>query len=81
MGGVGGQALQRADDHRLDPGIVDRARRARARLVAKPVQPMLGEAPAPLADRAFVDLNWFRPHASIGIRCLSADLAYPRITR
>ena len=61
--------------------ILDRPRRSRAGRIVKPVQPMLNETLAPLADRAFVDLNWFRPHASIGIRCLSADSAYPRITR
>ena len=38
MRGVGRQALEGSDDHRLDPLVTDRARRARARLVAQPFQ-------------------------------------------
>ena len=47
---IGRQALQRAHDHRFDAGILDRARRAGARLVAQPVHAMLDKAPTPLAD-------------------------------
>jgi hypothetical protein len=32
VGGVGGLGLKGADDHRLDPGILDSARRPRSRL-------------------------------------------------
>src|SRR5258708_39695568 len=49
-GGVGGVGLRGADDPRLDPGILDGARRPRSRLVPKTFKPMLGEAPPPLAD-------------------------------
>ena len=54
MRAVGRQALQRPADHRLDPLVADLAGRARARIVAQPVQPMLGKAVAPLADRVGV---------------------------
>src|SRR5450755_4682901 len=51
MGGVGGLGLKGTDDHRLDPGILDRTRRPRSRLVPKTFKPMLGEAPPPFANR------------------------------
>jgi hypothetical protein len=44
-----------ADDHRLDPGILDGTRRPRSRLVPKTFEPMLGEASPPLADRVGID--------------------------
>src|SRR6266478_9912793 len=50
VSGVGGLRLKGADDHRLDPGILDGARRPRSRLVPKTFKPMLGEAPTPLAN-------------------------------
>ena len=37
-----------------DPLIVDRARSPRARFVVEAVEPMLGKAPTPLADRVRV---------------------------
>ena len=74
MGGVLG-ALSSVLTITASMRILDRPRRSRAGRIVKPVQPMLNETLAPLADRAFVDLNWYRPHASIGIRCLSADSA------
>jgi hypothetical protein len=43
------------NDHRFDACIVDRARHARARLVAKPVQPPRGEPPAPFAHGVGVE--------------------------
>jgi len=43
---------------RLDPGILDRARRSRSRFVPKTFKSLLGEAPTPLADR--VGINAFR---------------------
>lgn len=43
---VGGQALQRPADHRLDLCVADLARCARARLFVQAVEPMLGEAVA-----------------------------------
>jgi hypothetical protein len=55
MGGVGGLGLKRADNHRLDPGILDGARRPRSRLVPKTFKPMLSEAPPPLANRVGID--------------------------
>lgn len=51
LGGVSRQALQRLDDHRLDPLIVRCPRRARARLVAQTVEPVGQEPTAPFADR------------------------------
>src|SRR5713226_4345541 len=48
-----GLRLKGADDHRLDPGILDRARRSRSRLVPKTFK--LGEAPTPLADRVGIN--------------------------
>ena len=51
MAAVGRQALQGPVDHSLDPVVADLARRARARLVAQPLQSMLREAVAPLAHR------------------------------
>jgi len=39
------------DNHRLHPGIVDRARHARTRFVIEPVKSPLDEAGAPFADR------------------------------
>ena len=54
MRAVGRQALESPADHRLDPLVADLAWRARARLVAQPVQPMLGKSVAPLADRVGV---------------------------
>ena len=45
----GALGLKGADDHRLDPGILDSAQRPRSRLVPKTFKPMLGE----LADKAF----------------------------
>jgi hypothetical protein len=50
VGGVRGLGLKGAHDHRLDPGILDSARRPRSRLVPKTFKPMLGEAPTPLAN-------------------------------
>jgi hypothetical protein len=43
--------LQGCDDHRLDFGIVDRARHARTRLVMEAVQPLRDETGSPLAHR------------------------------
>jgi hypothetical protein len=51
VGGVGRQALQRAHDHRLDPGVVDCPRRAGPGLVMQPVNAVLNKAPTPLAYR------------------------------
>ena len=50
---IGGLGLKGADDHRLDPGILDRARRSRSRLVPKTFK--LGEAPTALADRVGIN--------------------------
>jgi hypothetical protein len=50
VGGVGGLRLESADDHRLDPGILNSSWRPRSWLVPKTFQPMLGEAPTPLAN-------------------------------
>jgi hypothetical protein len=44
-----------ADDHRLDPGILDGTRRPRSRLVPKTFEPMLGEASPPHANRVGID--------------------------
>jgi hypothetical protein len=55
VGGVGGLGLKGADDHRLDPGIIDSARRPRSRLVPKTFKPMLGKPPPPLANRVGID--------------------------
>jgi hypothetical protein len=41
MGGIRRHALQRVYDHPFDPGILDGARRARARLIAQTVEAML----------------------------------------
>jgi hypothetical protein len=51
MGSALGHLLQGCDDHRLDFGIVDRARHARTRLVMQAVQPLRDEAGSPFADR------------------------------
>src|SRR6202163_441067 len=48
-------ALQGADDHRLDPGILDRARCAATRLIPQSIDSELNETSPPLADRGFVD--------------------------
>src|ERR1700688_2933593 len=55
VGGVGGLRLKGADDHRLDPGILDGARRPRSRLVPKTFKPTLGEPSPPLANRVGID--------------------------
>ena len=55
MGGVGRFGLKGADDHCLNPGILDGARRPGSRLVPKSFKPMLGEAPPPLANRVGID--------------------------
>ena len=47
----GGVLLQGGDDHPLDVGVADRARRPGARLVEQALQPGLDKAGAPLADR------------------------------
>jgi hypothetical protein len=52
-----GRALKRFDDDRFDVRIFDCARRAGARRIAKPVDPMPDEPLAPVADRVFVDLK------------------------
>jgi len=52
---IGGLGLEGADDHRLDPGILDRARRSRSRFVPKTFKSLLGEAPTPLADRVGIN--------------------------
>jgi hypothetical protein len=49
--GIRWQALQRFDDHGFDPGIINRARRTRTRLVTQAIKPVSQEAPTPLADR------------------------------
>jgi hypothetical protein len=55
VGGIGGLRLKGANDHRLDAGILDRARCPRSRLVPKTFKPMFGEALTPLADRVGVN--------------------------
>jgi hypothetical protein len=55
VGRVGRLGLKGADNHRFDPGILDRARCSRSRLVPKTFKPTLGEAPTPLADRIGID--------------------------
>ena len=55
MGGIRGLGRKGADDHRLDPGILDRARRPRSRLVQKASKPVFGEASPPLANRVGID--------------------------
>ena len=57
VGRVNRQALQRAHDHGLDPGLVHGPRRATARLVPQPIQPVGQKASAPLANRRRVDLE------------------------
>src|ERR1700733_5964990 len=55
VGGVRRQALQGAYNHRLDPRVLEGARRPGAGLVSQTLQPMLGKAPAPLADSVLAD--------------------------
>src|SRR5580704_2603365 len=55
VGGVSGHRLEGANDHCLDPGILDGARRPRSRLVPKTFKPVLGEAPTPLAHRVGIN--------------------------
>jgi hypothetical protein len=54
MRGVLGKALQGGHYHGLDAGIVDRARRPRARPVTQTIHAMLDKTPAPFADRRAV---------------------------
>ena len=54
MGTVGWRPFQGAGDDLPDILIADLARSAGARLVQEPVEPALGKAPAPLADRVRV---------------------------
>ena len=51
MGGALGHGLQGADEQLGDPFVGDGARSAAAGLVAQTLEPVLGEALAPLADR------------------------------
>jgi hypothetical protein len=50
MGGVRRRSLEGANDHGLDPGILDGARRAGSGVITKAFKAMLGEAPTPLAN-------------------------------
>jgi hypothetical protein len=43
--------LTQALSHRLDAGVIDRARCARPGFVPQPVRALLGKMPVPLADR------------------------------
>jgi len=54
MGGVAWRALKRPDDHSFNACIINAAGRSGARLVIKAFQTVLGEAPAPFADRRLV---------------------------
>jgi hypothetical protein len=73
--GVGGRRLKGADDHRLDPGILDSARRSRSRLVPKTFKPVLGEAPTPLADRVSINIKAGRHH--LALLAFSTGQYYP----
>src|SRR5215468_3167381 len=69
MSGALRHRLQGCDDHRLDLGIVDRARYARTRLVMEAVQPLRNEASSPFAHRLRRDSELPRNHL-VGItRC------------
>jgi hypothetical protein len=46
-----GLAFQRLHDHRLDPRVIDLARRAGARFILQAFQAMHEIPPAPFADR------------------------------
>jgi hypothetical protein len=48
------RGLERPHDHGFDPGVIDRARRARARFVAQPLEAPLDKPTAPFANRALV---------------------------
>jgi hypothetical protein len=50
-------ALQRTDDHRLDPFVAHRPGRTRAGLVAQPLGALLGEAAAPLGNRRDIQVQ------------------------
>ena len=54
MGAAGRRFLQRAGDDLGDLLVADPVRRPRTWLVVEPVEPALGKAPAPLADRVRV---------------------------
>ena len=61
--------LQGCDDHRLDFGIIDRARHARTWLVTEAVQPLRDETGSPFANRLRRDSELPRNHL-VGItRC------------
>ena len=54
MRAVRWRLFQSAPDDLRDPLIVDRARSPGARFVVEAIEPMLGKAPTPLADRVGV---------------------------
>ena len=60
--------FERLDDHLLDLGVGDLARLPRPRLVSQTVEPMLGEAVAPLPDRTDRDPEIARDLAVVGAR-------------
>src|SRR3954451_7752368 len=78
MGGVGRLRLEGADNYRLDPGILDRARRSRSRLIPKTFKPMLGEAPAPLSDRVLINTQAGRNHLALLAFSASQDDPSPQ---
>ena len=57
MGGVGRGRFQRVDQDGLDHVVADRASRARAGGVGQPLEPVDGEAAAPLGHRDRVDFE------------------------
>ena len=50
-------AFERAYDHRLDAGVINRAGGAATRLIAQSINAMLGKASAPLADGGLINLQ------------------------
>ena len=61
MRAIGRRLFQGTADDLGDPLIVDRARSPGTRFVVEAVEPMLGKAPTPLADRVRVCMaRWNR---------------------
>jgi hypothetical protein len=72
MGCIGRCLLQCPADHRGDLVIADAARRSGAGLVIEPVEPPLGKAPLPLAERRPFPEEWM----NVAIRPRSASIPY-----